>query len=162
MMLNQTIIALLLRRRRQRREQLPVIQKRLWIRKIYQERKEKGEYHLLIRDMRLYDHSLFYQQFRMTPTKYEDLLNMVAPQIVKSSLKREAISPGERLAVTLRYLVTGDAQTTIGASYRMSKTSVSRIIKETTLVIWDALSKSGYLKIPHNEGKRRSIAEAFE
>ena len=62
----------------------------------------------------------------------------------------------------MRYLVTGDAQTTIGASYRMSKTSVSRIIKETTLVIWDALLKSGYLKIPQNEGEWKSIAEAFE
>ena len=32
--------------------------------------KEKGEYHLLIREMKLYDHMLFYQQFRMIPEKY--------------------------------------------------------------------------------------------
>ena len=28
---------------------------RLWIRKIYEERKQKGEFHLLVRDFCLYD-----------------------------------------------------------------------------------------------------------
>ena len=56
---------------------------------------------------------LFYQQFQMTPEKYEYLLQLVAPNLMKDSSKREAIQPGELLSVTLRYLVTGDAQTTI-------------------------------------------------
>ena len=86
----------------------------------------------------------------------------MAPKISKSSQKREAIEPGERLSVTLRYLVTGDAQTTIAASYRMSKTSVSRIIKETTNVIWDVLMEAGYLKVPQNENDWREVAEEFE
>ena len=48
--------------------------------------------------------------------------------------------------MTLRYLVTGDAQTTIAASYRRSKTSVHRIIKETIKVIFDELLQAGFLK----------------
>ncbi len=86
----------------------------------------------------------------------------MAPKILKSSQKREVIEPGKRLSVTLRYLVTGDAQTTIAASYRMNKTSVSRIIKETTDVIWDVLMKAGYLKVPKNENDWREVAEEFE
>ena len=72
--------------------------------------------------MKLYDHMLFYQQFRMTPETYEYLLQLVALNLVKDSSKREAIQPGECSSVTLRYLLTGDAQTTIAASYGMSKT----------------------------------------
>ena len=91
--------------------------KRFWVREILKERNTKGEYHLLIKELKLYDHEFFYKQFRITPTKYEELLCWVAPKIIKSNIKRESISPGERLCVTLRFLVTGDAQTTIGASY---------------------------------------------
>ena len=89
-------------------------------------------------------------------------MQLVAPKSLKSCVKREAIQPGERLSVTLRYLATGDAQTTIAASYRMSKTSVSRIVKETTEVIWTELFKAGYLKVPSSEDEWRKIAEEFE
>ena len=156
------IVVLLLLRRRQRRRSKEKENKRIWVRKLCAERKEKGEYHLLIREMKLYDHMLFYQQFRMTPEKYEHLLQLVAPKSLKSCVKREAIQPGERLSVTLRYLATGDAQTTIAASYIMSKTSVSRIVKETTEVIWTELFKAGYLKVQSSEDEWRKIAEEFE
>ena len=42
------------------------------MRKVYQERKNKGEFHLLIKDMMLYDHFLFFQFFRMNPTQYDN------------------------------------------------------------------------------------------
>ena len=42
------------------------------------------------------------------------------------------MGPSERLCVTFHCLVTGDAQSTISLSYPISKTSVSRITKETT------------------------------
>ena len=66
----------------------------------------------------------------MNPTKFEELLSSVAPLIMKASEKRESIGPSERLCVTLRYLVTDDAQSTISLSYCISKTSVSTIIKK--------------------------------
>ena len=67
----------------------------------------------------------------MNPTNFEELLSYVAPSIMKASKKREPICPSELLCETLRLLVTGDVQCTISLSYRISKTSVSRIIKET-------------------------------
>ena len=64
--------------------------------------------------------------------------------------------------VTLRYLVTGDAQVTIGSSYRISPTSMGRLISETTVVIWDVLLELGYLKVPSTEQEWRLIAKVFE
>ena len=40
------------------------------------------------------------------------------------------------------FLVTGDAFNTIGASYRISGTTVGRIVKETCSVLWKILSNS--------------------
>ena len=154
----EIIIALLIKRRERCRNLQVTKSKRVWVRQLYRERKEKEEYRSLIKEMQVVDEMLFYQQVRMMPQKYETLLALVARRITKSSVKREAISPGERLSVTLRYLVTGDAQTTIAASYRMSKTSVHRIIKETTQVIWDELLQAGFLKVPSTENEWKSLA----
>ena len=53
--------------------------------------------------------------------------------------------------VALRYLVTGDAQDTIAANYRMSRAVVGRIINETCTGIWDEFINKGYLDHPKSE-----------
>ena len=104
---------------------------RFWVRQIYLDRKEKGELHSLVQQAKLFDSEIFFQMFRMPAAKFEELLRFISPYIEKDSYRRETIKPEERLAVTLRYLVTGDSFKTISASYRMSDTTVGRIIKET-------------------------------
>ncbi|XP_057310637.1 uncharacterized protein LOC130648602 [Hydractinia symbiolongicarpus] len=136
--------------------------KRYWIRQIYQERKQKGEFHLLIQDLKLYDHQLFFQYFRMSPSDLEKLLSWVAPLVVKKETRmRESIKPSERLCVTMRYLVTGDAQVTIASNFRMSPTVVGRIIPETCRAIWDALSDKNYLKPPNSPEEWQHVAQEF-
>ena len=76
----------------------------MWVRKVFAERKIKGEFHLLVSYLRLHDEELFFKYFRMTPTQYEQLLTWVAPHITKSSQTREPNGPSERLSVTLKYL----------------------------------------------------------
>ena len=98
----------------------------------------------------------------MSPTKFKELLSYAAPLIMKASEKREPIGSSERLCVTLRCSVTGDAESTISLSYRISKTSVSRIIKETTDTLWKVLSEGGFIKAPSSEKEWVEIAEQFE
>ena len=121
-----------------------------------------GEFHTLIQELKLFDSEYFVKQFRMMPTKLEELLSWVAPKIVKSSVKREPIGPEERLCVTLRYLSTGDAHVTIAASYRISPTTISRIVKETTEAIWESLIENNYLNPPQTKNEWRKIANGFE
>ena len=61
---------------------------------------------------------------------------------------RDSVGPSERLAVTLHCLVTGDAQCTIAASYRISPSTVCRIIGETCEAIWSSLLEMNYLEVP--------------
>ena len=153
------LLTLILLWRRLRRRKY---RKRFWVRQIYAERKEKGEYHTLVREAMLFDSDLFFRLFRMTPSKFEELLGFCAPRITRKKARREAIGPGERLSVTLRYLVTGDAFSTIAASYRLSCTSVGRIVKETCSVIWDVLSSEGFITVPKNPSEWKKIAQDFE
>ena len=93
------LLLLILKRRLAARQKY---RKRMWVRKLFMERKNKGEFHLLVADLRLHDSEYFFKYFRMTPVQYEELLLWVAPLITKSSQKREAIGPSERLSVTLK------------------------------------------------------------
>ena len=94
---------------RQRRKRRRKYRKRCWVREIFQNRFQLGEYQTLLKEMRENDHESFYKYFRMTPARFDQLLSLVGPMLSKKSLYREAISPDERLAVTLRFLATGDS-----------------------------------------------------
>ena len=72
----------------------------------------------------------------MSPENFEMLLSWIGSKIKKVTTKmRELISVGQTFCVTLRYLVTGDAHLTIAVSYRMSPTTVGRIVKETCAIL---------------------------
>ena len=64
----------------------------------------------------------------MTPRKLQELLCWVAPRVLKSNVKREAIRPEERLFVTLRYVVTGDV--VIGSARLLQKPPNHSSIKD--------------------------------
>ena len=61
--------------------------KRFWVRKICSERKQKGEFNMLVKDLRLHDELFFFKYFRMSPTIFEELLTWIAPYIQKQETK---------------------------------------------------------------------------
>ena len=144
--IEDTILLLCLSRKRRKSRCLMEKKKKrkFWVKSIFRVRKLKGEFHTLmefhtLQDLKLFDSGYFFKQFQMTPIKLEELLSWVAPRIEKSSVRRQPIAPEQRLCVTFRYLVTGDAHVTIATSYRISPASTGRIIKETTDAIWNVL-----------------------
>ena len=75
---------------------------------------------------------------------------------------REPVSPSERLSVFLRYLVTGDEQISIAASYCISPSTVGRIIGEMCKVLWKVLIEKGYLTAPTTKEHWKKIAKEFK
>ena len=154
----QLLLLLLLCRRRRRRRR----QKRMWVRKIFQSRSKKGEFHALIAEMTLVDHESFYKYFHMTPQRFSQLLSCVGPFIKRQNTRlREAIPPDEGLVLTLRYLVTGDSMQTISFSYRVGHSTVCGIIENTCDALWSVLMPE-YMRRPTSEEEWRRISEGFE
>ena len=153
------LLLLLLIRRRQLRTKLKY-RKRFWVRPINRKRKQQGEYANLIREMQLGDHESFFKYFRMSPAVFESLFHLVAPLIIKSDPNRESIQPAERLAVTLRYLATGDSHQTIAFNYRLGHSTVNKIIPDTCDAIWKALSPI-YVNCPSTEKEWKEVAQEF-
>ena len=90
----------------------------------------------------------YFRYLRMSPNRLKHLLSLVRPFITKNnSYRKDVISPEERLVITLRYLATGDSQQSQAFNFRVGRSTVCGIIKETCFAIWCAL-KYTYLTLP--------------
>jgi len=132
-----------------------------WVNKLWQSREEQGHYNNLIKEMRLYDHSMHFNYFRMLPSTFDDLLRLIGPTLVKRKSRfREPLPPALRLAVALRYLAIGESQTSLSYNYRVGKSTVCQILKEVPEKIWEILSPIA-VKVPEREDDWKKLAKDF-
>ena len=81
-----------------------------------------------------------HRYLRMSPERFEHLLQLVGPKLTKQNTQfRTAISAEERLIVTLRFLASGEDQQSPSFSFRIAISTISQIIKETTEAIYSSL-----------------------
>ena len=158
--LNRRLLLLLYLRRRWRRR-LKYL-KRFWVGLIFRRREQYGEYFKLVQEMKNEDHESYFAYFRMLPRHFNYLLSLVKPLITKCNTRRDTISPAERLALTLRYLASGDSPQSLSFSYRIGLTTVHKIIGEVTEAIWSTLLNAGYIKAPESPFEWERIADEFE
>ena len=62
---------------------------------------------------------------------FQELLQVVGPRIMKNTTwYRQSIDPGVRLAVTLRYLATGDSYRTLMYGFRVAHNTICGIVQD--------------------------------
>ena len=80
----------------------------MWVRKWISRRGEDGAHAKLLRELFEEDTSSYKNFVCMSPEDFHYLLEIVSPKIRNRDTQlRKAITPSERLAVTLRFLVSG-------------------------------------------------------
>ena len=80
---------------------------------IFCQQRNQGEFHNLLQEMRVVDPLLHFHYLGMSKQTFDCLLAEVAPFLSRkyyNSSVRAEVSPAERLAVTSRYLTTGNSQ----------------------------------------------------
>lgn len=117
---------------------------RTWIK----ERKTKGAFNNIFHDLSLNDHDGFRRFMRMNYEQFIELCEYVTPIIQKNDTNmRKAICPKERVALTLRFLATGESFRSLEYQFRISRKAISYIIEEVCFAIISTLSKT-YLNFP--------------
>ena len=97
------------RKRKRRKERSP---RSVWVKPWVGKRSELGAFDQLMVELANEDIPGYIGFQRMAPKVFNKLLNKVGPLIVRQKTAlRHPISPGVRLAITLRYLATGKSLT---------------------------------------------------
>ena len=89
----------------------------------------------------------------MSPERFDHLLSIVEEKIKKKTHIREPTSFAERLAITSRYLASGDSQQSIAFLFKVGHSTVNKIVNEVCDALWDALKDYKSQPSPENDWK---------
>lgn len=136
------LLTILIKRRRNKK-----LRKRVWARQWILRRDSENTAHRFLQDLRNERSDEFERYFRISPDQFDILLHKVAPIIQKKDTNmRAAISAEVRLAITLRYLTSGDSYRSLMLLFRVAHNTISKIIPVTCQAIYSVLVKD-YLKV---------------
>ena len=107
--------------------------KRWWTKKIYTNRYNET----FLRDLNAEVGSNQFQNFtRPSSEDFFIILNYIREKVAKQDTAyRKAITPEERLAITSRFLATGDSYSSLQYLFKISKQVISKIVPEVCQAI---------------------------
>ncbi|CAB4038159.1 Hypothetical predicted protein, partial [Paramuricea clavata] len=136
--------------------------RKVWVRPWIARRQQRGCFHQLVPELELEDETSYFNYFRMDKKHFGILSDLVESRIRKcDTAMRASIKPEERLAVTLRYLATGESFKSLEFQFRISRTAISVIVVETCHAIFNVLSKE-FLKLPSTPEGWLHLSSIFE
>lgn len=114
--------------------------RRNWTKNWLKNRDRDGYCAKLMVELRAEEPELYRGFLRLTAGQFDYLLSLVRPHIEKQDTNmRSSISATNRLALTLRYLATGENFTSLQYIFRIPQTTISRIIPEVLDAIYKVL-----------------------
>ncbi|XP_075715546.1 uncharacterized protein LOC142750430 [Rhinoderma darwinii] len=113
--------------------------RRFWVHPINVLRYERGHIGHLYDELRRFPRK-FYEFCRMSIPAFDALAEILAVHLRRhDTVMRNAISPVERLLITLRFLATGESYSSLHLQFRVGKSTISGIVRCTCQVIWQYL-----------------------
>ncbi|XP_041483828.1 putative nuclease HARBI1 [Lytechinus variegatus] len=125
------LMALLIRRRQRHARQ----RRRWWVKPWIERRVLFGQYDNLMTELQRECQGDFLNYMRMPPETFLELLQRITPRIEKSYRYRQPLDPGLKLAITLRYLATGNSYKTLQYAFRVAHNTISLFIPEVCQAI---------------------------
>lgn len=146
---------LLSRRQRKSRRK-----RKIWIKRWIATRETDGAFHRLLKDLEG-DPEHYRNYLRVDLDTFEELLGMVKPLLEKRDTPmRNAISPAEQLAVTLRFLATGESYSSLQYQFRINKGTLSLLVPKVCKAISTVLTT--YIVCPSTEDEWLEISNRFQ
>ena len=123
--------------------QRPRTRHNMWVRPWLLQREEKGAYHNIMAELYATDIPGFTSFMRMTPESFEMIKTRLKPHLARQATNyRAPISVAEKLALTIRYLATGESYTSLSCQFRFGRSTISKFLPEFCRAIQDEFPES--------------------
>ncbi|VDI11317.1 Hypothetical predicted protein [Mytilus galloprovincialis] len=101
----------------------------VWVRDWIGRRSQFGFYAQLLDELRCEDTVSFKNFLRVDPTMFQEIVNRLTPRLQKKDTwYRKALPVGLKVAITLRYLATGDSYHSLMYLFRVPHNTISNLV----------------------------------
>jgi len=126
------------------------------------ERLQHGQYHNLLEKLRSEDRQAFVNFCRITPELFDEICDRIQDRIEKQSTNFVAAHPaGLKLAITLRFLATGECSKSLSYSFLVPRSTISTFLPEVCAAIHEEY-KDEVIQFPETQEGWRAVAQRFE
>ena len=144
--------------RNKRRRRAPRARRQIWVRPQIFRRPEYGQYETLLQELNREDINGYKNFLRVLPELFLELCERVGPYIEKRDFWRKSIPVGLRIAVTLRYLATGNSYKSLQYAFRVAHNTISLIVPETCQAICEVFAPE-VMRTPSTSEEWREVAD---
>ena len=127
-------------------------------------RKQSGYFNNIVKELKVEDRLGFREMFRIDAGDFEFMLgkisHLISPREMSNFGDHLPIIPDERLALTLRYIATGESFQSLSFQFRISANAVSYIIKGCCNALVDEFVPV-FVKTPSSEQEWLEISKKF-
>ncbi len=142
---------------RRRHDREPRVSVRQWITR----RQEFGWYEHLMVELETEDPASFVNMLRVQPAMFHELVQRLAPRIQRYDTNyRRSLPPGLRVAITLKYIATGDRYKMLMHGFRVPHHTVALIVRVVCEAIIEELQHE-FVKCPTTEAEWREVVPVF-
>ena len=121
-----------------------------------------GHFENLLRELSLETPDLYKNFLRIDEALFNEIVEKVRPHLQKRFTNfRPPLEVGLRVAITLRFLATGDSYRSLGYSFRVANNTISLLVPETCRAIVAAFHED-VIKLPRTQQEWKKVADGFE
>jgi hypothetical protein len=120
-----------------------------------------GQYAQLLQELHREDPKGFKNFLRVPPELFHSMVQRLTTYLEKQrTWMREPLSPAHRLAITLRYMATGETYTSLQYNWRVAHNTISKIVTETCMALVIVYRKE-QLTCPKTPEQWKKVAQRF-
>ena len=105
----------------------------VWVKPWLMRRVTLGHYDTLMQELMRESRGDFRSFLRIEPAMFREMIDRLTPRIAKHDDCRPGLPAGMRLAITLRFLATGNSYHSLAFSFRVSYSTISVLVPQVCL-----------------------------
>ena len=113
-----------------------------WVKPWLRRRESHGFYAQLLGELRLEEPDIYKNYLRMTAENFDEILSLIKTDICKKdTLMRDSVPPEIQLAITIRFLATGNSYADLAMGFRVHQSTIGKFVPTVCQAIYKRMKK---------------------